>query len=122
MPYLVRMREGMRKHLPSTSGWDLDCFGVPFHLPFMFSTRVALTDDNVQVVTVPEGVPDRVPQELTCVALDEGKFTLKGAAPSYGRELLQDSSFELIKPIKLLEINNDLVFLSREGSQQEVHY
>ena len=88
----------------------------------MFSTRVALTDDNVKVVTVPEGVPDRVPQELTCVALDEGKFTLKGAAPSYGRELLQDSSFELIKPIKLWEINNDLVFLSREGSQQEVHY
>ena len=47
----------------------------------MFSTRVALTDDNVKVVTVPEGVPDRVPQELTCVALDEGKLLWSGVAP-----------------------------------------
>ena len=43
----------------------------------------------MKVVTVPEGVPDRIPQELTCVTLGEGKFTPKGAAPSYGRELLQ---------------------------------
>ena len=76
----------------------------------------------MKVVAVPEGIPDRIPQELTCVTLDEGEFAPKSAAPSYGRELLQDRSFKLIKSVKLLEINNDLVFISSEGCQQEVHH
>ena len=84
--------------------------------------RAALADNDVKVVAVPEGVPDRVPQELTCITLNEGEFTPKGAASSYGRELLQNSGFELIKSIKLLEINDNLVVLSREGCQQEMYH
>ena len=34
------------------------------------------------------------------------------AVASYGRELLQDSGFKLVKPIKFLEVDNDLVFFS----------
>ena len=72
----------------------------------------------MKVVAVPEGIPDRIPQELTCVTLDEGEFAPKSAAPSYGRELLQDRSFKLIKSVKLLEVNNDLVFISSEVHHQ----
>ena len=72
----------------------------------------------MKLVAVPEGVPDRVSQELTCVSLDESKLAPKGAASSYGRKLLKNRVFELIESIKLLEINDHLVFFSREGCQQ----
>ena len=32
----------------------------------------------MKVVAVPEGVPDRVPQELTCFSLNKGEFAPKG--------------------------------------------
>ena len=40
------------------------------------------------------------------------EFATKCAVSSYGRELLQDSGFKLIKSIKLLEVDNDLVHFS----------
>ena len=36
----------------------------------MFCPTVALADDKVKVVAVPEGVPDRIHQELACIYLD----------------------------------------------------
>ena len=76
----------------------------------------------MKVVAVPEGIPDRVPQELTCISLIESELAPKGAASSYGRELLKNSSFELVESIKLLEINDYLVFFSREGRQQYLQH
>ena len=40
---------------------------------------------------------------------NESEFATKCAVSSYGRELLHDSGFKLIKSIKLLEVDNDLV-------------
>ena len=48
------------------------------------------------MVTVLEGVPDGIRQDLACVFVDEGKLAPKGAMCSNGRELLKDSSFELV--------------------------
>ena len=72
----------------------------------------ALADDNLEVVTVSEGVPYRTAQELPGVLSNKGEFAAKCAGASYCRELLQDSSFKLVKTIKFLEVDNDLVFFS----------
>ena len=50
----------------------------------------------MEAVTVPEGVPDGIRQGLACVSVDEGKLASTGAMSSNGRELLKDSSFELV--------------------------
>ena len=78
----------------------------------MLCTITALADDNVEAVAVSEGVPYRISQELPGIPSNESEFATKCAVSSYGRELLQDSGFKLIKPIKLLEVDNDLVFFS----------
>ena len=80
----------------------------------MLCTRAALADDNLEAVAVSEGVPYRyrISQELPGIPSNESEFTTECAVSSYGRELLQDSSFKLIKSVKLLEVDNDLVFFS----------
>ena len=70
----------------------------------------------MKVVAVPEGVPDRILQELACVSLDERKLAPKGATSSYGRELLKNGSFELVESIKLLETDDHLVFYETIGT------
>ena len=54
----------------------------------------------MKVVAVPEGVPDRVAQELTCFSLNKGGFAPKGTASSYGRELFKNGSFEFVEPVE----------------------
>ena len=78
----------------------------------MLCTRAALADDNLEAVAVSGGVPYRISQELPGIPSNESEFTTECAVSSYGRELLQDSSFKLIKSVKLLEVDNDLVFFS----------
>ena len=78
----------------------------------MLCTRTALADDNLEAVAISEGVPYRISQELPGISSNKSEFATKCAVSSYGRELLQDSGFKLIKPIKLLEVDNDLVFFS----------
>ena len=58
----------------------------------------ALADDNLEAVS--EGVPYRTAQELPGVLSNKGEFATKCAGASYCRELLQDSSFKLVKTIK----------------------
>ena len=55
----------------------------------------ALADDNLE--------------ELPGVSSNKGEFATKCAGASYCRELLQDSGFKLVEPIKFLEVDNDLV-------------
>ena len=78
----------------------------------MLCTLTALADDNLEVVALSEGVPHWTAQELPGVLSNKGEFTTKCAGASYCGELLQDSSFKLVKTIKFLEIDNDLVFFS----------
>ena len=65
-----------------------------------------------EAVAVSEGVPYRISQELPGILSNKGEFATKCAVSPYNRELLKDSGFKLIKPIKLLEVDNDLVFFS----------
>ena len=78
----------------------------------MLCTLTALADDNLKVIALSEGVPHWTAQKLPSVLSNKGEFATKCAGASYCGELLQDRSFKLVKPIKFLKVNDDLLFFS----------
>ena len=78
----------------------------------MLCALTALTNDYLKLIAFSESIPHWTAQELPSVLSNKGEFATKCAGASYCGELLQDSSFKLVKPIKFLEVNDDLVFFS----------